>query len=209
MLPAQPNQSLIDGLACLQNLAAQRGSIGVRELARQLDLEPTRAHRLIRTLAHLGLAEQDADRRYRPGPGIHVLAAQAMFGSGLIRRALGPLSQLHELGLIVAMGVLWRDHVAYLYHGEPDMTPQQAIGRVGLHPADRSSIGKVLTAKTPVEYAMIEYGGPRRSIAVGIGEPAYAAVALSGRINRAQLGKHINALQHAAAQIQDTSGELP
>jgi len=88
MLPAQPNQSLIDGLACLQQLASEREPVGGRELARDLGLEPTRVHRLLRTLAHLGLAQQDAQRRYRPGPGIHVLAAQAMFGSGLLRRAL-------------------------------------------------------------------------------------------------------------------------
>src|SRR5262245_29763060 len=103
MLPAQPNQSLIDGLACLQALASSSEAVGNRELARALGLEPTRVNRLLKTLAHLGLAEQDAQRRYRPGPAIHVLAAQSLFGSKLIRRAIGPLEELHRFGLIVAL----------------------------------------------------------------------------------------------------------
>ena len=41
-------------------------------------------------LAHRGIARQDESRRYVPGPAMHVLSAQSLFGSGLIRRALGP-----------------------------------------------------------------------------------------------------------------------
>ena len=121
MLPAQPNRSLIDGLACLQALAGTSGAVGCRELGRRLGLETTRVNRLLKTLAALGLAAQGQDRKYRPGPGIHVLAAQALFGSGLLRRAIDPLEDLHRFGLTVALGVLWRDHVAYLYHAEAGM----------------------------------------------------------------------------------------
>ena len=116
-------------------------------MARQLGLEPTRVNRLLKTLAHLGLAEQDAQRRYRPGPAIHVLAAQAMFGSGLLRRAMPVLEGLHALGCTVAMGVLWRDRVCYLYHGGPDTPAAEALGRVGLFPAAASGIGCALLAQ--------------------------------------------------------------
>lgn len=146
MLPAQPNQSLIDGLACLQTLAGQGGSIGMRDLARQLGLEPTRVNRLLKTLAHLGLAEQDEQRKYRPGPAIHVLAAQSLFGSGLIRRALPHLENLHRHGHLVALGVRWQDKVAYVYHGMPGMKAFEALGRVELRPATLTGVGMMLLA---------------------------------------------------------------
>ncbi len=147
-LPAQPNQSLIDGLACLGAVAAAGEPLGVRELARQLGLETTRVNRLLKTLAHLGLTHQNTEKKYHVGPGIHVLAAQSLFGSGLLRRAAQPLEQLGETGLIVALGVLWRDQVCYLYHAAPGMSSIQAIGRAGLYPAARSAIGLALLSQS-------------------------------------------------------------
>jgi DNA-binding IclR family transcriptional regulator len=144
MMPLQPNQSLIDGLACLQALAGSRDPVGVRELARRLDLEPTRVHRLLKTLAHLGLANQTPSKKYVSGAGMHVLAAQSLFASGLIKDSLPVLQSLHKYGMIVALGVLWRDSVSYLYHAEPDMSVETALGRIGLYPATLSSIGMVL-----------------------------------------------------------------
>lgn len=152
MLPKQPNQSLIDGLACLQALAVGRQVVGVRSLARELGFEPTRVHRLLKTLASEGFAEQTEDGKYRPGPGIHVLAAQALLGSGLVHVAIPILDRVATSltdGLIVAMGVLWRDHVCYLYHGTHDRTGAAALGHAVLYPATRSGLGLVLLARQP------------------------------------------------------------
>lgn len=159
MLPAQPNRSLIDGLTCLQALAGHRSPVGSRALARESGLEPTRVNRLLKTLAHLGMAQQIEDRRYISGPGMHVLAAMSLFGSGLVRQALGPLEALHRFGLTVALGVLWRDQVSYLYHGEPGMTAAMALGRVGLFPATRSSIGLVLLCRETDEQVRSLFDG--------------------------------------------------
>lgn len=145
-LPAQPNQSLIDGLACLGELAGSDAPVGSREIARRLGIEPTRANRLLKTLAHLGIAEQTPDRRYHAGPGMHMLSAQALHGSGLLRRALPVLQSLHHLGHLVAMGVLWRDKTCYLYHASPGMTQALAVGSAGPYPAGRSGIGLALLA---------------------------------------------------------------
>ena len=143
---AQPNQSLIDGIATLQALATSTEPVGTRELARRLGFEVTRVNRLLRTLAYLGIARQTAARKYTSGPGMHVLAAQSLFASGLIRRALPPLNHLRRFGLTVALGVLWRDNVTYLFHAPQGTDVSEALGRIGLVPATRGGIGMALLA---------------------------------------------------------------
>lgn len=161
MFPAQPNPSLIDGLACLQALASSREPIGSREMARMLGLEHTRVNRLLKTLAGLGLAEQDERRKYHPGPAIHVLAAQSQFGSGLLRRAIGPLESLYVFGHVVALGVLWRDQTTYLFHGHPSHPPAHGLGHERLYPATSSGIGMVLLAHRPEDEVRALYSEPR------------------------------------------------
>ena len=146
---AQPNQSLIDGIATLQALATSEGPIGGRELARRLGLEPTRVNRLLKTLASQGIAQQTKNRKYTSGPGMHVLAAQALFASGLIRTAIPVLETLKKKNFTVAMGVLWRDNVSYLYHASPKTPATSAIGRIGLYPATTGGIGLALLAAEP------------------------------------------------------------
>jgi len=146
-LNAQPNQSLIDGIATLQALATSPEPVGCRELARRLDADPTKINRLLKTLAYLGIARQTANRKYTAGPGMHVLAAQSLFASGLIRRALPVLEGLRRFGHTVALGVLWGDSVSYLFHAPPGIEASRGLGRIGLLPATTSGIGIVLLSE--------------------------------------------------------------
>ncbi|MBB4837331.1 MULTISPECIES: IclR family transcriptional regulator [Sphingomonas] len=146
-LNAQPNQSLIDGIATLQALATSPEPVGCRELARRLDADPTKINRLLKTLAYLGIARQTANRKYTAGAGMHVLAAQSLFASGLIRRALPVLENLRRFGHTVALGVLWGDSVSYLFHAPPGIEASRGLGRIGLLPATTSGIGIVLLSE--------------------------------------------------------------
>ncbi len=137
----------MDGLTCLQAVAMTTTPIGSRDLARQLGMEPTRVNRLLKTLAHLGLTTQDTRKKYTTGPAIHILSAQTLFASGLLRQTLPALRGLQQLDCIVALGVLWNDQVAYLCHALPDQPVEDGIGRLGLFPATQSSIGMVLLAR--------------------------------------------------------------
>ena len=208
-LPAQPNQSLAGGLACLLQLVSTDGPVGCRQMGRELGMEPTRVHRLLGTLAHLGLARRTPDRKYVAGTGINVLAAMTMRRSRLLACAGPHIEALRaDTGLGVALGVLWRRHVCYLYHGPRGRTPLAAITGGNLFPAEISSIGKVLLAERaagevralyrdratddgPVDvkgllaelkqvstqgYAVYE----GRSVAVAVGRPAVAGLALMG-----------------------------
>lgn len=144
---AQPNQSLIDGITTLQALATSPEPVGCRELARRLGANPTKINRLLKTLAYLGIARQTANRKYTAGPGMHVLAAQSLFASGLIRRALPVLEDLRRFGHTVALGVLWGDSVSYLFHAPPGIEASRGLGRIGLLPATTSGIGIILLSE--------------------------------------------------------------
>lgn len=157
--PAQVNQSLVNGLTCLLRLASTRDAVGGRQLARELEMEPTRVNRLLGTLAYLGFAEKTSERKYRPGPAIHVLSAMSMRGSQLLSVALPHLRSLSSaVDRGVALGVLWRRHVCYLFHGGGENL-EKAIAGADLFPAENSSIGRVLLSRLSEEDALSRYAG--------------------------------------------------
>lgn len=229
MFPAQPNRSLIDGLLVLQQLTAAAEPVGSRQLARDLGLDPTRVNRLAKTLAALGFLRQTPDRKYVAGPGVHVLAAQSLHASGLLRSALPVLEALHDTGLTVALGVLWRHHVCYLYHGREGMAAAEAVGTTGLYPAAASGIGHVLlaaldesdaAARCPVEapallpllaqyrrqgwaYVARRTNPVEATLAVPVGAPEpYAALALAGPLTKSNAVRLLPRLLDAAQRIE-------
>lgn len=145
-MSSQPNQSLIDGIRCLQYLVSSGRAIGCRELARLMGINTTRVNRLLMTMASIGLTMQDDHRRYLPGPGIHALAAQAIRGSALFSQALPLLESYAPKDIVVAMGVLWEDQVIYIYHSEPGSRMSQALAGFHMLPAWQSVIGMSLLA---------------------------------------------------------------
>ncbi|WP_413736376.1 helix-turn-helix domain-containing protein [Sodalis sp. RH21] len=145
-MSSQPNQSLIDGIRCLQYLVASGRAIGCRELARDLDMNASRVNRLLMTMSSIGLTRQDEKRRYLPGSGIHALAAQAMRGSSLFRKSLDILTEHAPHDHVVALGVLWENKVVYLYHAKPGQHDYQALVDYQIQPAVFSVLGLALLA---------------------------------------------------------------
>ncbi len=231
MLPAQPNQSIIDGLNVLQELAIQPEPVSGKALSQELGLETTKVNRILKTFEHLGLAYKTNSRKYTGGPGMHVLAAQSLFASGLIQAAFHVLAELHQYKKVVALGVLWRDMVSYLYHWHPGISATEAIGRNALFPADKSSIGIALLAAKPAAevntiYAKKEPAGNTRndlfekltltrqrgygeaqnqgsrSLALTIGQPPFAGIALSGDIPQPSTSGYLDILEKSANTIE-------
>ncbi len=153
----QVNQSIIDGMSVLQSLAVATGPVGGAELAKTLQMEPTKVNRLLKTLASIGITQQTTGRKYQPGPGMHVLATQALYASGLLRNSLQELEALSYYGRNVALGVLWNHSVSFLYHARPGMASSEAIGRIGLKEATTSGIGMVLLADLSDEQVIALY----------------------------------------------------
>ncbi len=229
-LPAQPNQSIASAIECLLHIGTAGRPVGSREMARELGMEHTKANRMLGTLAGLGLAEKTPDRKYVPGPGIHVLAAMSLSGSNLLAAALEPIQALRrETGMLVALGVLWRDHVCYLFHGAPNKPITASVSGHGLYPANRSSIGMILLSDLPAAearrrfpkeapaffkdlknfakqgYALIELGD--QSMAVGISDPHIAGLAVSGNITAKTIPDLLKLLRNTAKIIEDNMRE--
>lgn len=172
-MSSQPNQSLIDGLACLQLLASVKEPIGGSELARRLELNGMRANRLLKTLANIGLAQQNKKSKYSIGPGIHTLTAQALFGSNLLNKILPEIKKISHTGMTIAVGVLWREHVTYLFHGVIGEDLEKGLGQIGLYPFHKSSIGMLLLSHERDEYIKnllerLELGGDTEELFTSI-----------------------------------------
>ncbi len=158
-LPAQPANGLIDGLRLLQELAVRDEPVSCSELAGEMGVETTRMNRLLKTLAYMGLADRTGDRRYQVGPGIHVLAAQAIGKSKLLRVAAPALDSAKAPDCIKALGVLWLDKVSYLFHKSPRAGMLESLGGHSAFPATISSLGMALLARQDDAEIDALYGG--------------------------------------------------
>lgn len=226
-MTAQPNASLIGGLACLQAVMTAGEAVGSREIARRLDMVHTRCNRLLGTLAELGLVEQDERRKYRIGPAAHVLAAHGLHASGLIPAAMPALAEWHQEGFTVALGVLWQSQVCFLVHVRPGQPLHESIGRHELWPAASSAVGLALlecqksVAPMPAEnnllpeerdlpaairrtradgYALRRYSNGETSLGIVVGSPPQAAIAISHRHLDAAAIPALATRLHASAQ---------
>ncbi len=228
-LPAQANHSLWAGIDCLLQLVSADGPVGCGEVAGALGMELTRVNRLLGTLAAMGLATRTRDRKYAPGPGLHVLSAMSLRGSHLLAAALPELRRLSsESGHAVALGVLWQRQVCYLFHGGGERPLDAGIAAANLYPAERSSIGRILLGhRDPADVrqrfphlanldAFIDQlardrqqghslSADRSSLAVAVGNPPIAGLAIMGPWQTGAPPTLVDRLTTAAHQIANAT----
>ena len=224
-LPAQKVNGLLGGIEVLQELAMAGKATSGMAIANKLDINPVRVNRLLKTLDYLGLAHRDSSRRYSVGSAIHVLAAQSMAASGLLARALPQLRKLSKLDKVVALGVLWKDQVCYLYHNSNPDNFNAGLSKVKLYPALESSIGIALLAELDELQLQLTLGkrytekvkktlkktsrnglaalkhSDHISLAMPIGKPAYAALAISNIKNKDEQEQLQKILKEAIVEI--------
>jgi DNA-binding IclR family transcriptional regulator len=225
-LPAQKVNGLIDGIEVLQELAMAGEATSGKTIADKLGLNSVRVNRLLKTLDYLGLAHRDSSRRYSIGSAMHVLAAQSMAASGLLARALPQLQKLSKFNKVVALGVLWKDQVCYLYHNNDPEDFNAGLSKVKLYPALESSIGVALLAELDEIQLKLTLGerytekvkktlqkiskngfaalkhSDHTSLAMPIGKPAYAALAISNIKNSEEQEKFLKILKEAVTEIE-------
>lgn len=152
---AGTSQSLERGLAILSQFSTDRRLIGVSEVATELGLTRSTAHRYIATLAGLGYLHQDpATRKYVLGPRVLDLGFTALNSMELRDVAAPHLRRLcDETGHTVNMAILDDVDIVYVERFRASRRMQNEID-LDLHvgsrlPAYCTSMGKVLLAFLP------------------------------------------------------------
>lgn len=146
------SQSLERGLAVLSAFRSGRPMLGVSELAREVGLSRSTAHRYVSTLAKLGYLHQDAQtHKYRLGPRVLDLGFSALNSMELREVAAPHLRELSDRsGYTVNMAVLDGLDIVYIERCRSARIGQREID-LNLHvgsrlPAYCTSLGKVLLA---------------------------------------------------------------
>ncbi|NLF30543.1 MAG: hypothetical protein GX591_06610 [Planctomycetes bacterium] len=157
--PAQPNQSIVDGLMLLQAAVGARQPVGCTQLAREFNLDVTRVNRILGTFAYLGMLKRTRSRKYIAGPGIHVLAAMSLHGSQLVQCAEPHMKALRaSLKSDIYVGVLWRARVTYFRFGRQGREPAMLRPGTLLMAAHDSGIGRILMAQMTDDQVCAMYG---------------------------------------------------
>ena len=154
-------QSVERSSAMLRLLAANPGRLRVKEIADALGLPKSTAQSLLRTLEHVGFAEQDPrTARYLLGRGLLELSGGSIDVNELRSRALDWADALASRSVeSVRIGVLDAARVRVIHHVfRPDDTAQDMdIGLVV--PAHATSLGKVLLAYDATAADAVTRGG--------------------------------------------------
>jgi IclR family transcriptional regulator, pca regulon regulatory protein len=150
--PSSYSQSLERGLAILSIFTPNRPLLGVSEVAREVDLSRSTAHRYVATLADLGYLQQDpATRKYRLGSRVLDLGFSAINSMELRQIAAPHLQELSDsTGHTVNMAILDGVDIVYVERCRSSQRGQRDID-LNLHvgsrlPAYCTSMGKVLLA---------------------------------------------------------------
>src|SRR4051794_25820385 len=147
--PAQVQS--VDRALNVLDLLAQRGEVGVTELAAELAVHKSTAFRLVVALEQRQLVEQVGDRgKYRLGLGILRLAAAATGRLEVTREGRPVCERLAgELGETVNVAILDSGAAVNVLqeYGTSSVPPRDWIGRQT--PLHATSSGKVLLAHAP------------------------------------------------------------
>jgi DNA-binding IclR family transcriptional regulator len=142
-----PSRTVNKAIAILQEFTVDEPHLGVSELSRRLGLTRSTVHRLLASLRHGGLIEQDpATQKYRLGHMAVELGYTAIYSDPLLVTALPYLYFLSEqVGETVYLGERRGHEVATVLHVlSPSSREQmQWYNRLPLH---ATSSGKVLLA---------------------------------------------------------------
>ena len=209
------SQSLERGLDILEAIEAENGEVGVRELARRLDLSPSIVQRLVSSLALRGYLEKNVTTaRYKLGHRAVILGASGERGvdwAAEARRELDRLALEHQLDGFVA--VLRAGRAIYL---QAVQAPRPVGIRVAIGsemPLHSTAAGKVLLAGLDDATAR-RLLGPRKLAAITphtITDPA-ALVALLSRIRRQGYAtvaeENIPGILSVGAPIGDRAGQV-
>lgn len=144
----QPSQTVAKALLVLESFSASNSEWGIRELSRELDINPSTLHRLVVTLHNGGYLQQDQEtQRYSLGPKVMKLASLYAHRNPLPSAALKVFEKFGEkFDYNFYLGTLSHYEVVYLAKLDgrgPIKIVVEPGGTTALH---STALGKVLLA---------------------------------------------------------------
>jgi DNA-binding IclR family transcriptional regulator len=212
---APGSQSLERGLDILEAIEAESGEIGVRELARRLELSPTIVQRLVTSLANRSYIEKNPETaRYHLGHRAMILGASGERGvdyAATARRELDRLAHEHHLNGFVA--VLRAGRAIYLQAVQADGPVAIRVSLGSEMPLHSTAAGKVLLASLD-DAAARKLLGSRKLAAITphtITDPAVLLASLA-RVRRqgyaTVVEENIPGILSVGAPITDRAGSV-
>ena len=158
---AEPATRTVERALALLARVCDRGGANLADTARDCDLAPSTALRLLRTLETTGFVSKDEFGMYRPGSRIIQLGAQALSDESLIELAAPAMEELAtETGESVYLSVEGHAATALyisIVEGTHSVRHANWVGRTV--PLDISAAGHVLRGKVPEDgYVVVERG---------------------------------------------------
>jgi DNA-binding IclR family transcriptional regulator len=152
-MPAEQLQTLTRAIAVLDCFSMERGELGVREVARMLNLSSSAAGRMLVALKELGVLSQNPETRaYSMGP--RVLSWAGIYNSSMdIRnRAIKAIEELHEsTRQTISLYILEGDERVCIERLE-SQEGVRIVSRIGRRlPLYAGSAGKAMLAFLPRE----------------------------------------------------------
>lgn len=158
---AESSTRTVERALALLAVVCDRGRTTLAESARLVDLSPSTALRLLRTLESTGFVRKDTDGSYRPGSRVVQLGTQALSNESLVGLCHVEMLELVErTGESAYLSVEGHASTAlYLAITEGTHSVRHAswVGRT--IPLDGSAAGAALTGRTPeLGYTTVERG---------------------------------------------------
>lgn len=145
--PVRPVGSVTRALALLEALAASDSGLGVSELARRIDVNPSTASRLLATLEHDGFVEREDRGPYRLGLKLVALADRVLSRLDVRALARPRLERLVAATGETATLSVPGEHAAITIDFVPSESTVASIARLGRPSiAHATATGKVMLA---------------------------------------------------------------
>ena len=212
---AAGSQSLERGLDVLEIVEAEGGDIGVREIARRLELSPTIVQRMVTSLARRGYVDRNAETaRYRLGYRALALGAHSEHGADYIvsaRRELERLARDHSLNGFVA--VLHGGRAVYLLAVQAEAPVAIKVAPGSEMPLHSTAAGKVLlAARTDAEARKLLGHGKLAAITPHTVTDPAAVVAGLAKVRKQGFAtvseENIRGVLSVGAPIRDRTGKV-
>jgi IclR family acetate operon transcriptional repressor len=216
---AEPSTRTVERALALLATVCESGGANLADSARDCDLAPSTALRLLRTLETTGFVSKDESGMYRPGARIIQLGAQALSDESLVDLAGAAMEELAtDTGESVYLSVEGHAGTALyisIVEGTHSVRHASWVGRTV--PLDTSAAGHALRGKVPdAGFVVVERGVETDVTAIAC--PVYsqarivAALSLvipSYRLTTSQAPQHGRMLVSAAAGISARLSSSP